>query len=115
VHEGGFGVTATDDGVFVFTRPDASRIPACGGVPNDAESGGFRGIVTGLLPNGQPDPEAFEKSLRFHLQQLNPDPDLKIDAHTSRCKWLGERMDYNMAIEGIQFREQAAAAPAAQS
>src|SRR5512138_2848811 len=27
LHEGGFGVTATDDGVFAFTRPDGSRIP----------------------------------------------------------------------------------------
>ena len=31
VHEGGFGVTVTDDGVFVFTRPDGKRIPECGG------------------------------------------------------------------------------------
>lgn len=26
VHEGGFGVHAPDDGVFVFTRPDGSRV-----------------------------------------------------------------------------------------
>jgi len=26
---------------------------------------------------------------------------VKIDARTSRCKWLGERMDYSQAIEGM--------------
>ena len=26
VHEGGFGLATTDDGVFVFTRPDGSRV-----------------------------------------------------------------------------------------
>jgi hypothetical protein len=30
---------------------------------------------------------------------------VKIDANTSRCKWLGERMDYSSAIEAMQFRE----------
>ena len=29
-HEGGFGVTATNDGVFVFSRPDGRRIGECG-------------------------------------------------------------------------------------
>jgi hypothetical protein len=32
-------------------------------------------------------------------------PPTPIDANTSRCKWLGERMDYSTAIEGMQFRE----------
>jgi hypothetical protein len=82
LHEGGFGVTATDDGVFVFTRPDGSRIPECGTAPKQGEAGRFRGIVAADLP--------------------------PIDAKTSRCKWLGERMDYSMAIESMQFREEAA-------
>jgi hypothetical protein len=38
---------------------------------------------------------------------------LKIDANTSRCKWLGERMDYSTAIESMQFREEAARAKTA--
>ena len=56
---------------------------------------------------------------RFDPTSFNcPDPSRKIDAHTSCCKWLGERMDYNTAIsasvvtpsrfEGMQFREAAA-------
>jgi hypothetical protein len=31
--------------------------------------------------------------------------DVRIDTQTSRCKWRGERMDYDMAIEGMQFRD----------
>jgi hypothetical protein len=37
---------------------------------------------------------------------------IHIDASTSCCKWLGERMDYSLAIESMQFREAAAAAAA---
>ena len=94
VHEGGFGVTVTDDGMFVFTRPNGKRIPESGSAmraaPRIDETERFRGIVA----------------------QLNPDPNLQIDAKTSRCKWLGERMDYSTAIEAMQFRENNAAAAA---
>jgi uncharacterized protein DUF222/HNH endonuclease len=104
VHEGGFGVRATDDGVFVFTRPDGSRIPGCAPPPpraSRAES--FRGNF------GDAGLDAFEDSLRSHLRSL--DPTLEIDAQTSRCKWLGERMDYSLAIEGLQcLRDRAAPA-----
>jgi hypothetical protein len=93
LHEGGFGVTATDDGVFLFTRPDGSRIPDCGALPcalpKETESRRFRGIVG--VANGS-------------------DSGVTIDAHTARCKWLGERMDYSTAIESMQFREEAAGA-----
>jgi hypothetical protein len=44
------------------------------------------------------------------MERLNPDPGLRIDASTSRCKWLGEHMDYSTAIEGMQFLEETAAA-----
>ena len=84
LHEGRFGVTATDDGMFVFTRPDGSRIPDGGPVQTKTESGRFRGIV-------------------------DADASL-IDAQTARCKWLGEPMDYSTAIESMQFREEAAKA-----
>ncbi len=43
VHEGRFGVTVTDDGVFVFSRPDGSRIPECGTASKQGEAGRFRG------------------------------------------------------------------------
>ncbi len=89
VHEGGFGLRITDDGVFVFTRPDGTRL---------AENGErcFRGSV----PVGEPD-ASFEETLRIHV--LNLEAGLSIDAKTSRCRWLGESMDYSQAIEGMQF------------
>jgi hypothetical protein len=109
LHEGGFGVAVTDDGVFVFTRPDGSRIPDCGTAPKQGDAGRFRGIVVAEPPPmGDAALEAFEATLRYHCERLNPD--LKIDAQTGRCQWLGERMDYSMAIESMQFREEAARA-----
>jgi hypothetical protein len=39
---------------------------------------------------------------------LNHEAGLAINAETSRCQWLGERMDYSMAIEAMQFLEQKA-------
>lgn len=90
VHEGGFGVTATDDGLFVFTRPDGRRIPDAGTR--------FRGIVS----SEEPIPRICE---------LNREAGLQIDANTGRCRWLGETMDYSLAIEGIQsLRDRAIAA-----
>ena len=90
VHEGGFGLRVTDDGVFVFTRPDGVRV---------AENGEqcFRGSVVAAV---EPD-ASFEETLRIHV--LNLEAGLAIDAKTSRCRWLGERMDYSQAIEGMQF------------
>ena len=36
------------------------------------------------------------------------DPGLSITAKTSRCQWHGESMDYNQAIESMQFLERKA-------
>ena len=105
VHEGGFGVTVTDDGVFVFTRPDGRRIPDSGSAPRIGQGERFRGIGD---EERFPGIVAFEESIRFHAERLNPGPNVKIDASTSRCKWLGERMDYSSAIESMQVREAAA-------
>ena len=121
VHENGFGVTVTDDGVFVFTRPDGKRIPESGSAvriaPQIDETERFRGIVGGERFQGPAEDDGFRgtvaaEGFRGIVARLNPDPDVKIDAQTSRCKWLGERMDYSMAIETMQFREiNAATAP----
>lgn len=93
VHEGGFGVTRTDDGLFVFTRPDGKRIPDTG--PRS------RGSVASDGPTPR-------------ICALNREAGLQIDASTGRCKWLGETMDYNQAIEGMQsLRDRASAAPPA--
>jgi hypothetical protein len=93
VHEGGFGLTATNDGVFVFTRPDGRRITA-----NGRES--FRGNISLARPVPAAD-ASFEETLRVHM--INREAGLHIDSQTSRCRWLGEPMDYSQAIEGMHF------------
>jgi hypothetical protein len=107
VHEGGFGIATTDDGLFVFTRPDGRRIPECGRNPCAAsQPGRFSGSASAPehpVADGTLELTSFEDALRFQMERLNPG--VPIDAHTSRCKWLGERMDYDMAIEGMQFRD----------
>ena len=107
IHEGGFGVAATDDGVFVFTRPDGRRIPECGHNPCTAlEQKRFSGSAPAPEPRARNNTlrmSSFEDALRFQMERLNPG--VPIDAQTSRCQWLGERMDYDMAIEGMQFRD----------
>jgi hypothetical protein len=96
VHEGGYGVAATDDGLFVFTRPDGRCVEE-----NGAQC--FRGNIAWPEP---PEDASFEETLRLYV--LNRDASLEITPTTSRCRWLGERMDYSWAIEGMQFLEQRA-------
>ena len=45
LHEGGFGVTPTDHGAFVFTPPDGCGIPDSDTLRMKTESRRFRGIV----------------------------------------------------------------------
>jgi hypothetical protein len=107
VHEGGFGIAATDDGLFVFTRPDGRRIPECGRNPCTTtvlqRFSGSASAPEHSVPDRTPQTTSFEDALRFHAERLNPG--VSIDSQTSRCKWLGERMDYDIAIEGMQFRD----------
>jgi len=97
VHEGGYGLRRIDDGLFIFTRPDGTRVPE-----NGAKC--FRGSI---LPPVQSTHRGFEDSLRDYLQKHHPG--LAITAETSRCQWRGESMDYSMAIESMQFLEHKAA------
>jgi HNH endonuclease len=83
IHEGGFGLAMTDDGVPVFTRPDGRRIPECG----SSSRGNFSANA---------------------LARSNRERGLEIDSKTARCRWIGESCDYNQAIEWMQFAEQRA-------
>ncbi|HEX6006960.1 MAG TPA: hypothetical protein VFY80_03300 [Burkholderiales bacterium] len=70
----------------------------------------FRGNVS--LP-GHPSYPGAGDDLR--IRTLNREAGLRIDAHTSRCRWQGETMDYSMAIEGMYgLEEHAARASSAQ-
>ena len=103
VHEGGYGLHVTDDGLFVFTRPDGRRVESNG-------SSCFRG---NSLPPITSNYRGFEDSLRDYLSKHGQK--LSITAETASCKWGGERMDYSMAIESMQFLEQKAAEAGQQS
>jgi hypothetical protein len=94
VHEGGYGLRRTDDGVFVFTRPDGTRVEKNG-------SKCFRGNISPSASRG------FDTSLRDCLSKH--EPGLAITPETSRCQWRGESMDYSQAIEAMQTLEHLAA------
>ncbi len=64
--------------------PDARVIPPAGKAQEDC----FRGNNPGVC------------SVR-RLAAFNAERGLNIDAQTARCKWSGERMDYDIAIDGL--------------
>jgi hypothetical protein len=91
VHEGGFGLRVTDDGVFVFTRPDGSRVETNGrlGVR-------FRGSAATAVELDR----LFEQNMGLGIT---------IDSQTARCRWVGDRMDYGLAVENlVSLRDRAA-------
>jgi len=86
VHEGGFGVRV-HEGEIEFIRPDGGVIPPAGKAQEDC----FRGNT--CVASGTEQLKAF-----------NAERGLNIDAQTARCKWGGERMDYNIAIDGLCWK-----------
>jgi hypothetical protein len=106
VHEGGFGLYSLDDGAerekFVFTRPDGTRVE-----PNGRKC--FRG--NNSAPSSDPpsaDTGEPGDPVELALFTLNRDSGLAIDWRTSRCQWLGEQMDYGLAVEALVHRRDAA-------
>ena len=83
VHEGGFGVRM-NEGEIEFLHPDGRLIPAAGKAQEDC----FRGNNPAVCGARR-------------LEAFNAERGLNIDAQTARCKWGGERMDYNIAIDGL--------------
>ena len=96
VHEGGYGLRQTDDGLFVFTRPDGRRVEQNG-------SHCFRGNISGRT--GFP---GFEKRCALRAE---PRGEARDHAETARCQWRGETMDYSHAIESMQFLDSKAPTP----
>ena len=99
VHEGGYGLKRTDDGLFVFTRPNGTRIEE-----NGAKC--FRGNILSPLHVTH---SRFEDCLQTYLTKR--EPHLSITPETSRCQWHGESMDYSQAVEAMQFLDHKAALP----
>jgi hypothetical protein len=93
VHEGGYGLKRTDDGLFIFTRPNGTRV----------EDNGARCFRGNISRTPQSTYRGFDDSLRDYLRKY--EPGLAITAETSRCQWHGESMDYSQAIEAMQVLE----------
>jgi hypothetical protein len=75
VHEGGYRIEPAAGGAFVFTRPDGSPLPEFIRVEKC-----FRGNI---------------------LTEGNRERGIDIDSTTIDSRWLGERMDYGMAIDAL--------------
>jgi hypothetical protein len=82
VHEGGFGLRVTDDGLFVFSRPDGARLAAAGRLDRHLD---LFDRVDPFAP--------------LPLVALNREHGLAIDAHTACSRWIGEPMDYGLVTE----------------
>ena len=103
VHEGGYGVRVRD-GEIQFTRPDGRVIPMAGrtSLAHGPHGECFRGNI--CEKPGSTSAESGSASAVDGAEQLaafNAARGLAIDAGTARCGWTGERMDYNIAIDGL--------------
>jgi hypothetical protein len=78
VHEGGFGVSRAPGGAAAFTCPDGRAIPP--------------------IPRNRP-------GSRTELRRLNHHADLEITMETPVARSGGERIDYDLAIEGLLHSE----------
>ena len=91
VHEGGYGVRM-NNGEIEFMRPNGRGMPPAGkplgAFPRERHCAG-EGSTRLPCQGG----EALARS--------NATRGLDIDAKTARCGWMGERMDYNTAIDGL--------------
>lgn len=84
VHEGGFGLRVTDDGAFIFSRPDGSR------------------IEPGQLLREQDFGCGDGRCFRGNIFHLNAARGVEV---RSPPGWHGERMDYGLAIEGMLWAQ----------
>jgi len=86
VHEGGYRIEPAADGAFAFTRPDGSPLPE------------FIHV---------------EKCFRGNkLPKRNREHGIVIDPSTIDSRWLGERMDYSLAIDALITARTRSQAPA---
>jgi hypothetical protein len=93
VHEGGFGLRVTDDGLVVFLKPDGTRLAEAGRLDRHLD----------LLDRLDPE-KCFGGSITtdkapFPLVALNRKQGLEIDEQTAKSRWIGDPMDYGWATE----------------
>jgi hypothetical protein len=75
VHEGGYRIEVTDDGVFRFLDPEGAQVSE-----DFAVAGRFRGIAIG---------------------DFNRERGIHVTPASIVTRWQGERMDYSMAMDGL--------------
>ena len=99
MHEGGFGVTRIDDGLFVFTRPDGRRIAERGPQPTSEPSpfgARSRGVASAEpVLTGDAALEDLQRMIDDYVGKVQPGS--KITPRTAACKWTGERMNCSFA------------------
>ena len=123
VHEGGYGVRVVDGGLN-SPRPAGSRSRPRAGVSAGMHIWGDPGVNIGTNEHRDEgrdegrdehrdegrdehrDEQRFRGNIRIEpgelpLAPLNERRGVQIDAHTARCGWQGERMDYGMAVEAL--------------
>ena len=89
VHEGGYGV-CVKEGEIRFTRPNGRETPPAG-----VQHGGcFRGNSSATV-------EAQPAEGAQRLRAANAARGVSIDAQTACCRWGGERMDFDIAIDAL--------------
>lgn len=86
VHEGGFSIRVLDDGAPQFVRPNRAAIPLA---------------ASAVEPPLGYWPELEDENLRFGIE---------IGPRTITSRWLGEQMDYDIALEGLAWRDRHRAA-----
>ncbi|HEU4619524.1 MAG TPA: HNH endonuclease signature motif containing protein, partial [Gammaproteobacteria bacterium] len=102
LHEGGFGLRATADGGFEFTRPDGTRIEPSG----DRRAREILASVSSRPGSGEParGPSLFG---------INRARGIEIDHRTAAARWMGDKLDYGWAVEDLIYRRDRARRQAA--
>ena len=101
VHEGGYGVYM-HEGEIRFTRPDGREIPPAGSPPESIPHGGcFRGNTSAASEDTCAAAGTQPACGAQRLAKINAARGVSIDARTARCRWGGERMDYDIAIDAL--------------
>jgi len=79
VHEGGFGLLKLASGEVQFSKQNGNMIP-------NSSCGRSRGNADQLF-------------------ELNHKRGIRITPKSSQSRWMGEKMDDQLAVEGLLFRE----------
>ena len=86
MHEGGYGLRVTDDGLFVFSEPDGTRLAEAGRLDRHLQK-----CFSGNISTDEP--------ATLPLFRINREHGLEIDRNTAMSRWIGDRMDYGWTTE----------------